>query len=73
VADFCKCSYCGSDLRGAIIKPEDRHFYGGNDECEYGCGGELHYSRLIGIYDRVVDRTVAWLCPDCGYEEKRHA
>jgi len=27
---------------------------------------ERFYSRMIGVYDRDRDRTVEWLCPDCG-------
>lgn len=27
--------------------------------------------RIIGIYDRNADRTVAWRCPDCGHEWER--
>jgi hypothetical protein len=29
-------------------------------------GGSKWYSRVIGLYDRDQDRTVAWQCPDCG-------
>ena len=71
MADMCKCSSCDADLRGPAIPPEHRYMYGNLDYCQYGCGGEPHYSRLIGIYDRERDRTVAWRCPDCGHEEAR--
>ena len=71
MADFCTCSACGADLRGPTIEPTHRHLYGTVVECRHGCGGEPHYSRLIGIYDMERDRTVAWRCPDCGHEEAR--
>jgi hypothetical protein len=29
------------------------------------------WGRLIGIYDDVKDRTVAWRCPDCNHEWPR--
>lgn len=35
--------------------------------------GVTHYSRTIGVYDYARDCTVAWRCPDCGYEEARGA
>lgn len=55
-----RCPYCSSDLKGAPI-PNESLF------------GDLtrHYSRVIGIYDRSRDRTVAWRCPDCDTEWER--
>jgi DNA-directed RNA polymerase subunit RPC12/RpoP len=73
VTDMCKCSHCGADLRGPTIPNDYRYMHGNLTICEYGCGGEPHYSRLISIYDRQLDRTIAWQCPDCGHEEDRHA
>lgn len=38
------------------------------------CGNDLTQgegSRLIGIYSRERDRTVAWKCPDCKKEWPR--
>lgn len=29
---------------------------------------EGRWGRAIGLYDMERDRTVAWRCPDCGYE-----
>lgn len=46
----------GCDLRGGEIPAESRELY----------GGSTHFSRVTGMYDRGLDRTVAWLCPDCG-------
>jgi hypothetical protein len=28
--------------------------------------GTTHFSRMLGRYDPVLDRTVEWSCPDCG-------
>ena len=56
------CPLCGSDLTGEPIPQEDEGYY----ESEV-----THYSRMIGIYDRALDRTVAWCCPDCGGEWPR--
>jgi hypothetical protein len=33
--------------------------------------GDATYSRLVAIYDRDRDMTVAWRCPDCGYTVDR--
>jgi hypothetical protein len=71
MADFCFCSKCGADMRGPIIELSNRDMYGGYDKCRYGCGGEPHFSRIIGIYDIHLDRTVAWECPDCGKKTDR--
>lgn len=51
------CPECKSDLRGPEIPDEWKHHY----------RDKTHYSRVIGIYDRGRDRTVAWRCPDCGH------
>ena len=49
------CPKCGADWTGPPIPPEHLDNY----------GGATHYSRVIAIYDRELDRTVAWECPDC--------
>jgi rubredoxin len=49
------CPKCKADLRSIPIPKKDRIYHGGN----------THFSRLIGIYDHGLDRTVAWQCPDC--------
>jgi hypothetical protein len=46
----------GCDLTGEPIPEGARHHY----------GDKTHFSRCIGIYDHNRDRTVEWLCPDCG-------
>jgi hypothetical protein len=46
----------GCDLTGAPIPEEDLHLY----------RGATHYSRRICVYVRAADRTVEWVCPDCG-------
>jgi len=47
---------------------------GGKSECPK-CGADLldrktgpPFQRVIGIYDRHLDRTVGWRCPDCSWE-----
>jgi hypothetical protein len=56
------CPFCGVSFQGDPI-PEGLR-------AEY-YGGSTHYSRLIAIYDRDRDRTVAWRCPDCHKEWDR--
>ena len=46
----------GCDLVGDPIPDAHRDLYG---------EGYTHFSRVIGIYDMALDRTVEWLCPDC--------
>jgi rubrerythrin len=59
VPDFCP--KCNVDFKDKPIPEKHREFY----------GNETHFSRLIFIYDRDLDRTVSWRCPDCGYTWKR--
>jgi hypothetical protein len=49
------CPKCNADLKGEPIPEQYRSMY----------GGKTHYSRTIGLYDRGLDRTTHWLCPDC--------
>lgn len=56
-----QCPHCKADLVGEPIPLPLLHNY----------GGSTHYMRTIAIYDRDRDRTVAWKCPDCGYEWER--
>ena len=46
----------GCDLTGAPIPDNVRDHY----------GDATHFSRVVGHYDLMADRTVAWNCPDCG-------
>lgn len=55
------CPECGANWRGELIAEELLHVY----------GGKTHYSRLIGLYSADYDRTVAWMCPDCGMQWPR--
>ena len=57
------CPKCGADLTGEPIPQEyiDKGYYGNN----------THYSRVGSIYDIGLDRTVAWVCPDCKHEWER--
>lgn len=56
-----ECPSCKADLRGELIPEERREWY----------GGATHSNRVLGIYDRDLDMTVAWMCPDCGYRWDR--
>lgn len=53
------CPECGTSLLGPEIPFELRDLY---------YGGKARYSRVISVYDRDVDRTVALQCPDCYYK-----
>lgn len=55
------CPSCRENLTGDTIPEEWRAAY----------GGASNYTQAIGIYDRGVDRTIAWQCPVCGYEWER--
>jgi hypothetical protein len=55
------CPECGISLRGEPIPLKDREFF----------GNETHFNRVIGIYERQLDKTIIWLCPDCGYRWSR--
>jgi len=54
-SDHYTCQKNGCDLRGAPIPEKYREMH----------GGATHYSEVIGIYDRDLDRTTEWLCPKC--------
>lgn len=49
------CPYCQVSLIGDPIPDESRQYYGSN----------THFSRVIALYSRERDMTVAWRCPDC--------
>lgn len=55
MSDEDKCPN-GCDLRGDPIPERSQYLY----------GGKTHFSRMIGNYDIIEDRTVSWSCPDCG-------
>jgi hypothetical protein len=55
------CPNCKANLVGEPIPEESREAY----------GGKTHFRRVIGLYSRERDRTVAWRCPDCEYTEQR--
>lgn len=52
------CRKCGVSFDGGSIPENIREHY----------SPPYRWSRRIGIYDRDLDRTVAWRCPDCGDE-----
>lgn len=53
------CPYCNTNLQGK--KPlESQNSY-----------GATHFTRKLGMYDLLEDRTVKWKCPDCGGEWDR--
>ena len=51
------CPHCGTNMQGEPIPAADQELF-----------GATHFSRKIGAYDTSKDRTVYWLCPDCGKE-----
>src|SRR5262245_3078172 len=55
------CPRCQADLRGQGNSLADRPLF----------DDKTHFSRVIGIYGHQADATVAWHCPDCGYEWAR--
>jgi uncharacterized C2H2 Zn-finger protein len=52
---LANCPKCESLWHETPIPVESQPLY----------GHARFFSRLIGIYDRDRDRTVAWQCPDC--------
>jgi predicted RNA-binding Zn-ribbon protein involved in translation (DUF1610 family) len=58
VSDSDECPKCGANLLGDPIPQESI------DAGHYG--DHTHFSRRIAIYDPGLDRTVQWMCPDCG-------
>jgi predicted RNA-binding Zn-ribbon protein involved in translation (DUF1610 family) len=49
------CPKCGKSWIGDPIPETHREHF----------GGATHFRRVIAIYDRDKDSTVAWRCPDC--------
>ncbi len=52
------CPKCGVSWDAGDIPEESRENY----------SEPYKFSRLIGVYCRDSDRTVAWRCPDCDEE-----
>jgi hypothetical protein len=59
--EISNCPKCKISFKGEPIKKELQKDY----------GGAKFYSRKIGLYDRDLDRTVGWMCPDCRYTWER--
>jgi rubrerythrin len=55
------CPNCHADFLGEPIPEKNRQYF----------GNATHFLRVIGIYDRNLDRTTHWKCPDCNYEWPR--
>lgn len=51
------CPNCNANLQGEEIPKEKQHLY-----------GATHFSRKIGWYSEEKDRTVSFICPECGEE-----
>ncbi len=56
--DTKACPECDASWIGSPIPAAYREHH----------GKRTHYSRIIGVTDMWLDRTVAWRCPDCGKE-----
>lgn len=72
------CPACNANLVDKEIPKESRHYYLGFRKDENGKyveqeddGRPLYYYRTIGIYDMDRDRTVAFRCPDCGFQSTK--
>ena len=72
------CPACGADLDGGLVW---EYFYaqtGSKEEADvsasfYGATRtEGKWGRALGIYDRDLDRTVSWECPDCTHRWGRN-
>jgi uncharacterized C2H2 Zn-finger protein len=50
------CPHCEAPWRDKAIPEHLQESY----------GGARWFSRVIGLYGRDRDRTIAWQCPDCG-------
>jgi DNA-directed RNA polymerase subunit RPC12/RpoP len=50
------CPECSANWVSSIIPKEQRKYY----------SPPYFFSRLIGIYSREHDRTIEYVCPDCG-------
>ena len=57
----CPNPDCGVSLLDARIPEASRVHY----------GDSTHFKREIAIYDRDLDMTVEWKCPDCGHRWPR--
>ena len=57
------CPECQTDLQGEAIPEEDQELF----------GGSTHFMRQIAIYDRDLDCTVGYKCPDGGHCWPRRA
>jgi hypothetical protein len=55
------CPRCLADLTGEPIPEEHRRYF----------GNATHFSKVLGGYDRNVDRVTGWLCPECGHHWSR--
>lgn len=56
-----KCPECGANWVSKPIPKEYRENY----------SPPYFFSRVIGFYDRDLDRTVCYVCPDCKHEFPR--
>lgn len=62
------CPECQADWHAQEIPTEylEKGYYGAWDGVT-----RRYYSRIIGMYDRELDRTTSYMCPDCGKEWPR--
>jgi len=71
------CPNCGTNLDGGSIYEHFLKEYGDEKKAletaaMYGADKEKgQWGRQLAIYDRDLDRTVAYRCPDCKHEWKR--
>ena len=71
------CPNCKTDLAGELVYETFLAKYGDEKKAlktaaMYGATKtEGRWGRQIGLYDRELDRTRAYRCPDCGHEWAR--
>ena len=76
-ADHGRCPSCDADMNGGSIWEHFMRESGDPVEADriaamYGATkSEGQWGRAVALYDRDLDRTVAFRCPDCGHEWPR--
>ena len=57
-----KCVECGYSFKGEKIPKGSQEFY----------GNHTHFSKMVGVYDIDLDRTVYFQCPECNAHYDRN-
>lgn len=78
MSEHGQCPNCGTNFDGDLIFEHFLKEYDG-DRDKALATAEMYgatetkgrWGKKIGLYDRDKDRTVAWLCQDCGHQWER--